>query len=260
MARRSKKAPLTPARKRAAAAAPRAALIVPEATVVQSSLRLDVQLTVDNLAELPAGQLEDQLDSMREKLQQQQVACSTRLAELAEAAKVETTRLATDYTHGPAVPVAQALGAFLNAPCGVLNQAEACDLNRRLVVVEVQVLTEQVRQERLKRAAGDADTRRNCYSSASEPEISTKVELPFSLQLSELQAQIEAATAERERLAQDLVRIQSAYARLPKLRERAKRQLTAAVLAGELQDNADVLTQLESLVPREVPRLSGPTA
>jgi hypothetical protein len=258
MARRSKQAPLTPARKRAAAT-PRAALIVPEETVVQSSLRLDVQLTVDNLAELPAGQLEDQLDEMRARLQQQQAACIARLNELAEATKAETTRLATDYTHGPAVPLAQALGAFLNEPCGVLNQAEACDLNRRLVVVEVQVLTEQVRQARLKRA-GNEETHRGYYSSMQEPEISTKVELPFSPQLSALQAQIEATTAERERLAQDLVRVQSAYARLPKLRERAKRQLTAAVLAGELQDNADVLTQLESLVPREVPRLSGPTA
>lgn len=257
--RRSKATPPTPARKRAAATA-RTALVIPEEVVVQNSVRLDVQLTVDNLAELPAGQLEDQLDEMRTRLQQQQASGNSRLAELREAIAAETKRLAADYVHGPAGPLAQALGAFLNEPCGVLNEAEACDCNRRVVVVEVQVLPEQVRQARLQRTADSTRSAPGRYYGSTELEISTKVELGFSPRLNELHTQLEAVASENAQLASDLVRVQSAYARLPKLRERAKRQLTTAVLAGELQDNADVLAQLESLVPREVPRLSGPGA
>jgi hypothetical protein len=225
--------------------APKAELLLSQPPI-EESVKLDITLTMDNLAKVVRTDVRKGLLQSRIGIQAELNKGQQAHAALEDQLKTHASEIATAQQTDPAaMALANSLTAFTGNAYSVRATSEQVDVDKETVSVKIEVFHAR------------AITSRYSYDYGSDHEIDKTVSVPFTPAMRDLVKKLQEAAGVVREIQGRLARADYHLSHLPELIDEAESALTKAYLSRQLSTGEDVLAILGSVQP-VIPALPAP--
>lgn len=215
--------------------------------LVESSVKVDMSVTTDSMADMVVSEHEDQL--LEEAASLAAVAADLRKQHDEQTAQLG--KLAEDVAAGFESPAAktaaEALSAFLSESYLAFTVIDTCNAETRNLGLQVGIMTEDA----LRRWANKEQTFRR------EPEfvVSRTYTASFPESMCRIVDKLEELAAKLGENQEAHSTLTRKLADLPRVARRTKAAITKAAMLGRLNNVDDILTAIQGTTPKALPKV-----
>ena len=217
---------------------------VPIELVSECTLKLDTNITTQDICDVLVNETEENLLLERDKVEHEATTARQEHAKLEEQLKDQTRKLIKGQK---ADTKAKALVKALDEFTGSKTHAAEIDPDDTTISVAKKKVTYTVN------IWGKSKAKRATYDSA---EVDREFTVAFSDEMGKTVASISKAALKVKEHDDKLTQIRKLLADMPRLARRAKAAITKAHLMGHLKTTADVLRIVQAVEPRALPQLT----
>lgn len=205
---------------------------------IETGVKLDVQLTTSNIANIPVTKYK--LDLIRQKRAIDAEFAKERdaLEEAANKLQEQAKALAASQEKESATQLSKAMEAFVGQKYLTTSTLKGADTATARVSFEVEVISEKDQLEEKEKQ----------YHSNKYPSVAQTFVLDFTDEMKQGVALVDKITERMTELKRRLTGISAAMTDLPLVREVAENEVTMAALSGKLTDRASLLQLAEGAI------------